>query len=443
MESTWKSKSPALQKAANQPNKTLPAKQHQLLQLQQAYGNRAVMQWLKQGKKGTVAQGSFEHVNNAGKNDESFSFYAEWDEEYEKVNGHSVSKTPGYVKLFDTKVITFHVNVEDTSEQYLKKVREFMLAVRDGLLEQPYEAVIGHFPELILTRTASSVIATTEEGPTVRLNELQTDPEDQKLSGARKAKLATLVPDAKSKLTALVGSLETLMKARTIENAGTTVLYNALKRIIKMEDKNADAALGILHSILSLMLGRLNQPTLEVSTMNRSERMTEPTTLGKSGPKSIRDNWELEGSKFEPWLKWLTENRDFGGDIRLRMEAAQLEESQSSNLLHTFIHELSHATASTRDFAYESEVGYFHLDWLENLGNADTIANVVKSISAVDSETYFKTEDPFLLDSENPELQKKLALFFEQSAKKESTSQEMVEPTDAGEEVEEIDFDSI
>lgn len=162
----------------------------------------------------------------------------------------------------------------------------------------------------------------------------------------------------------------------------SAALERTLRELLGTSSEQLGQCIGILHRIFSLMQKRLSQRVLEISTMSRSTTKGAPGTKGLSGPVNDSD-WKIQGKNLAPWLTWLETDQEFGGTLAMRLDANQIvHEDYHRGLVHTFIHELSHAAASTSDFAYLHERDeYGKLTDLHRLANADTIALIAQELT--------------------------------------------------------------
>jgi hypothetical protein len=170
--------------------------------------------------------------------------------------------------------------------------------------------------------------------------------------------------------------------------------------------------LKILNNIFQLIENRLSQQELIISTMRRNTTIGERQTLGVSSPANKEEGIKKrEDVLSDKWLGAINEQKDFGGTVAMRLEASYMvTNTYDETLLHTLIHELSHATAATHDFAYIHEAAYDKLDWVERLGNADTIALIaMELVKATASPTTYPANNMSQSSSSDEQTEKKEA----------------------------------
>jgi hypothetical protein len=304
---------------------------------------------------------------------------SEWLSAFHKDKGYRMESRQGYHPFRTDTARTIHIDVDNTTKEYFDEV--------DKLVEHPdnHKLPLSELqvlaPNVLITETKQYEFRGGDQN--VLFTDMDQTLEEQGMSGPKVDKLKKVVQESKHVIRSVLGTLESLMSSgeESEETTESEKLKQTLLALLGATPEELASCVGVLHQIFSLMQQRLSQEVLEISTMNRNKTIGSPTTMGESGPPQHGD-WKLPDNDVKPWLSWLETGQEFGGSLRMRLDAKQIIYTEyHQGLVHTFLHELSHAAASTRDFAYLHDDEYGKLDCLHRLANADTIALIAQELT--------------------------------------------------------------
>ncbi|NQX62154.1 hypothetical protein [Paenibacillus qinlingensis] len=357
--------------------------------LQRTIGNRAVASLFNTPKTnmGETIQRKIQYTDKEGKSELGVQESA-WCNAYKQKMGKKFTTSPFYFQFSQSDKFTINVNTKNREVDYFKELAA-LLATDPSTLQSAKDCnTIA--PNVLITYTETitdSTKSTDErENQTIIFNDKDITPRESAITGDKAKTVNKLVSDSKKQIGLVLNILDQL--CQTVEDTKETSKFkDTLTSLLSIQDKDSSlpAALEQLRTIFLIMQKRLSAAVLEVSTMSLNDRLSRPNAAGLSSPKRGGD-WILKNEKHEAthktWEEWLKKKQDFEGDIQLRIGADQILYKESYNkLLTAFIHELSHASASTQDYAYVHEFEkYKNLDYIKRLGNADTIALIVEEL---------------------------------------------------------------
>lgn len=284
--------------------------------------------------------------------------------------GYRLESRPGWGPFQRTEAYTVHLDIDRLDDAYVNQLLQFF--GNEDHVRLTHGALAEQFPDVLVTTSATYERAVGEQK--LRFVDVERTHEEHSAGDDKADRLVAVVTDAKARveetrriLAKLAGDNEALV--RQLLAAGTADLADGL---------------ATLQKVFSLVSVRLASSPLTISTMPRTTTIGSPKIQGTSHTQWNKKPWILDNSQEsqQKWRAWLGGQTDFGAPVAMRLDAAQVVSYHYQNeLVHTLVHEVSHAAAATADFGYLDEDKYAKVALPERVGNADTVAQIVVKLT--------------------------------------------------------------